>query len=693
MNSACWGVGVADLILQFERVVATGSPALDSGIGDTALKTFNGVTYLYSTTGATGGIVVWQLVEGGAPQFHDDNYFSGTIAFQVGRFGTPVFLGQEHWLVMDVDSSVGLVGYQINTDGSVGALKETAAIPGGGNLTSLVQFSVGAENYLAVSHQDTGQIGTYRINSDSSLSATASLYGQAAAMQGVQVGSGHFVVAAGTIGDPVQVFAVDPVTGALSLVDNTAVTLTLGINAPTALEVVQTGGQSWVLVAGSGSNSISVMELRADGGLIPTDHLLDSLTTRFGAVQDMKAVNVNGRIFVVAGGGDDGISLFTMTPEGQLVYLDSFADTLSSGLQNVQSIELAQVGNDLQIFAASQQDAGLTQFSLALDSLGGVFEGYGTVSGTAQDDLLSAGVLDTALLAGAGDDILIAGRSGTTMTGGSGADIFVMRYGSGLTTIADFEVGIDRLDPFDYPMLRNPGQLTVTATAHGARITYLSDTIDVISANGVPLTSASIFGTEFGGPDHIPTDFTPVTGLPSSVGVLGPVTVDSQSANQALTDAEVRFTPDGNAAITVQADAQGKFDLNLPPGTQPGQLDIIKSYSHASGEITALDALQVLRISVGLDPTWGTAAPENLIAADITRDGTINALDALAILQSAVGMDTAHDPEWIFLDQNADLSGVTPTNVHYQTGLSVTALDGVITADMTSILLGNIDTV
>ncbi|MCX8955605.1 hcalcium-binding protein, partial [Ruegeria sp. NA] len=89
-------------------------------------------------------------------------------------------------------------------------------------------------------------------------------------------------------------------------------------------------------------------------------HILDSHTTRFESVQDLEVVNINGRVFVVAGGGDDGLTLFTLTPEGQLVYLDSFADTLSSGLQNVESLSLAHVGNELQILVTSQQDAGVT---------------------------------------------------------------------------------------------------------------------------------------------------------------------------------------------------------------------------------------------------------------------------------------------------------------------------------------------
>lgn len=129
----------------------------------------------------------------------------------------------------------------------------------------------------------------------------------------------------------------------------------------------------------------------------------------------------------------------------------------------------------------------------------------------------------------------------------------------------------------------------------------------------------------------------------------------------------------------------------MPDGTFSGTLDIIKSYSTASNEITALDALQVLRLSVGLDPTWGPASSENLIAADVTQDGTINALDALAILQTAVGLPTPHEAKWVFLDSGADLSGITRNNVDYSTGTEVTIIDGAFTTDMTSILLGNLE--
>ncbi len=680
------------MMLQFERVVATGTAALDSGIGDTALKTFNGTTYLYSLTGRGGGIVSWRLVDDAAPQIQDQQYYGASITNLVGRSGVPVSLDGEDHLVLDVDTATGLVTYDLASNGTIGNLQETSGLNGGGDIAAAVQLRAGAADFLTLAHSDTDQIGTYRVNPDGTLTATGAVTATADSLKVLQSGSDHYVIAADSVSSAIATYRLDTDTGALSLVEDNDSILTLGVGTPTSVEVVQAYGESWVLIAGSGSSSISVLKLHSDGRLIPADHALDTLYTRFQTVQDMSVVEVDGRVFVVAGGGDDGITLFTMTPDGQLIHMDSFADTLASGLQNVETLVAAHIGDELQIFAASQQDAGLTQLSASVDNLGIIDQGFGTVSGTAQDDILTGGILDSTLIGGAGDDILITGTSDTTMTGGAGADIFVLRQTSGETTITDFQAGVDKLDLSHYAFLRSPAQLEFNATAQGATIEYRGEFIDIRSGTG-SLTMGDIFGSGFDWPDHIPVNLNNGPDSNASTGVLGPVTLDASSDNPALQGAEVQFTPDGGATITAQADDDGAFAFEVPDGTFPGELDIYKAYSAETGQITALDALQVLRISVGLDPTFGPASVENLIAADITRDGTINALDALAVLQAAVDQPTAYPAQWVFLDDDADLSGITRTNVDYETGTRVTLIDGDFTTDMTSILLGNIEVV
>ena len=47
----------------------------------------------------------------------------------------------------------------------------------------------------------------------------------------------------------------------------------------------------------------------------------------------MEAVAIDGRAFVVVGGADDGLSLFTITPDGRLIHLDEdVSDALQSDL-------------------------------------------------------------------------------------------------------------------------------------------------------------------------------------------------------------------------------------------------------------------------------------------------------------------------------------------------------------------------
>ncbi|WP_170574392.1 dockerin type I domain-containing protein [Ruegeria atlantica] len=677
------------MVLQFEGVVATGSATLDSGIGDTALKTFNGVTYLYSVTGPAGGIAVWELVEGALPQLVDTEFFGESITYQVGRSVTPVTLAGEEILALDVRSATGLVGYELNPSGTIGALQETDTLIGGGDISALAQVS----DVLIAAHETTGQITSYTVNADGTLNASASVTAEADSMKVLQVGDHNYAVACDAASGMINTYNLDDSTGALSVVDNSETLATLGIATPTAVEVVQVYNQSWLIVAGAGSNSLSVMELAVDGRLVPTDHVLDTLHTRFGSVQDLAVVEVEGHVFVVAGGADDGVTLFKLTPGGQLVHLDSFEDTLQSGLQNIEALSVARVANELQILVASQQDPGLTHLTFSIENLGVVQDGFGTVNGTTQDDMLSGSVLDTTLVGGAGDDILIAGIGATTMYGGTGADIFVMKYGSDTTTINDFAAGTDRLDLFDYPLLRSPEQLTFTATSQGARIEYRDEVVVINSETGGPLASDDVFGSGFEGPDHTTVDFEDfgVLNPASSEGIQGQINLNSETANPGLSDAEIHFTPNGGGTISVRADDEGRFDLGLPSGSFPGELEIFKTYSTASSEITALDALQVLRISVGLDPVWGPASPENLIAADITQDGTVTSLDALIILQVAVGLPSAHDAEWVFLDADADLSGITSSDVNYETGIEVTIVDNVVTTDMTSILLGNLE--
>ncbi|WP_037314418.1 beta-propeller fold lactonase family protein [Ruegeria halocynthiae] len=680
-------------MIEFKGTLTTGSVNFDRGIRDLVSIEFGAEPYLYSTSGSGsgGGLVVWQLSNDDVPTLFDSQVIDSNLSLDGDLTIEVADLLGEDLLVLDISSSGSILGYSLEPTGMIGEAQQFQLPSEGGGTTLLASYSSGDTEFIVVATDGGSQITAYRVGPTGTFTEVDVEIGRPAFLDTVETASNTLVVSADSSSHSVVTYQTDTETGELTLVDNSNATSHLALNTPSSMEVIQAHGSSWVLVAGSGSNSISVMELGSDGSLLPTDHVLDSFGTKFNFIQDIAAINVGDQVFVFAGGDDDGISLFALVPGGQLVHLETVEGTAENGLGGVDTLSVAQVGNELQVFAANQQQDGISQFSVSLDNLGSVIEGDSIQSGTNRDDIL-LGMGGSTLLAGGGDDILVAGSGTTVMAGGEGSDIFVVQNGSRTTIITDFEVGVDRLDLSDFGQLRFPNQLGFTPTDDGAQIDFLGQTITLQSADGGSLSQVDVLKDFFDVPIRLPNgpnenSFDAV----SSSGVTGLVTVSSAEDNPGIRNAEVHFVQDGSAPIVVQADGQGQFDLQLPVGLQEGHIEIIKSYSTESQEIDAYDALQALRMSVGLDPTWGTAQPENYIAADINGDGSVDASDALVILRISVGLSVDNDPEWVFLDSSTDLSGVTADETHHDTEIAVFALDGDFSIETTSILLGNVE--
>ena len=117
--------------------------------------------------------------------------------------------------------------------------------------------------------------------------------------------------------------------------------------------------------------------------------------------------------------------------------------------------------------------------------------------------------------------------------------------------------------------------------------------------------------------------------------------------------------------------------------------------SDADKSIGAWDALQALRLAVGLNPMEaGSIEVEadafHFIAADINRDGKVRSDDALNILKYAVGFEE-QEAQWVFVDSSQDLSGVNRTNVDYSDGVSIEDMNENVDAELTAILIGDVD--
>jgi hypothetical protein len=604
-----------------------------------------------------------------------------------------------------------LISYGLAPDGALQAMRAPVPVdPLLGHADRLDFLADGAGGgVLALSGG-----GIFRMDAQAGLTRLSGAAGQDSALSLLQGATG--VILTRATADGVESMALGAGSDALGVAEG------LGVAAPTAIETVAAHGTQFAILGAAGTQSLSVLEVSADGLLLLRDHLIDSRFSRFADLQDIAVAQVAGQVFVVAGGSDDGLSLLTLLPDGRLVHLDSIASAPGARLDGITRLTAVHAQDALQIFAATEGNAGLAHLSVPMGNIGQVLRGVGALTGGAGDDLLVAEGAAAILSGGAGDDILAAGPSDSTLTGGAGADLFVMQSGGGTVRITDFDLSQDRLDLSDYTMLRTPDQLTVTRVTGGARIAFRDELVVIDSHDGAPLDRDDLFGFAFDGPDRIPVflvegahvseqtpdpepdpppppdpDPDPVPD-PAADPAPPPVTggahellIRPTEPNPWLTGADITFMPDGAEREVLRAAAWGRVDLSGLAG-ESGHLQILRGYSAGDPAFGVNDALDILRIAVGLAPSFGPASAAATIAADFDRDGAVNVSDALGVLRLAVGLPAGAAPEWLFLDPETDLAALAAGTAPLTEGLRLSVPpDGALEFMMTAILPGNVD--
>jgi Ca2+-binding RTX toxin-like protein len=261
----------------------------------------------------------------------------------------------------------------------------------------------------------------------------------------------------------------------------------LWVSNPTALVSATTGGRSFLVLASAGTDSLSVLRVEAGGSLTIVDHLLDTRDTRFGDVTALEVVTHRGQTFVIAGGGDDGITVLQMLPDGQLVTRATLADSVTMSLEDVSAITARGNGDVLDIFVSSSTENGITRLAYDIGPQGLTLTATsngGMLQGSNGSDLITGLNGNDRLNGGSGDDIIRDGGGVDIMAGGAGADTFVMAADGTANTIWDFNPDEDRIDLSAWPLLRSTAHLTMTMTNTGFDITYGEEVLHVPAFDG-----------------------------------------------------------------------------------------------------------------------------------------------------------------------------------------------------------------
>jgi PKD repeat protein len=159
-------------------------------------------------------------------------------------------------------------------------------------------------------------------------------------------------------------------------------------------------------------------------------------------------------------------------------------------------------------------------------------------------------------------------------------------------------------------------------------------------------------------------------------------------AGVGLGDAVVSFSPDAGAQVDTVTDGLGGFGFDLD-AEMPGQLEVTRAHGVGDPAVTMQSVIEVLRLSVGMKPTWGEATAFDYLAADFNGDGKVNSADAQHMLRAAAGMSTPFEARWVFVESEADLSHITRNNVTLPAGPRIEDFgSGAVQVDMVGIIVG-----
>jgi Ca2+-binding RTX toxin-like protein len=380
----------------------------------------------------------------------------------------------------------------------------------------VVAVNVGFETFLFSAARTAAGLSVYEPRADGSLNwitdladTTTTYASGISAMAAVKTNGQSFLFVGSETEHGVTGYSV-AAGGILSPISSLGVDQLIPVQNVSGLCAVNAGGNNFLVMAASGSSSLTVFSVAADGSLTTVDHIVDDLTTRFQSVTVLEVIVVNGRVIVAAAGADQGISFFTLLPNGSLLHLQNVVDNSIYSLSSVSALELIQMGSTVQVVVTSAIDPGISVFEIRLQNLGVTDFGPGALTAaTGNDDMLAVLSGANTLSGGAGDDILMDGSGNDELIGGAGRDIFVQIYDGQHDIIRDFQIGLDRIDLSLFPYLRSIQQLAITAISGGAVVTYLNERLTVYTADGRSLTST----------DFDIFDLVRLTRFPVSAGV------------------------------------------------------------------------------------------------------------------------------------------------------------------------------
>lgn len=471
---------------------SVGAIELDLRVRSLDMLEYSGQSYLISTLYSGGSARIYRVDQGAAPTEVEMPFapfqVSGTVSLDFGGVTQQIPLEHLTWATGSSAAEDAFVSRRVFVGGQEDGI-EVLVVPDTGALRLYLGAS-GVDGISTFVLASSGTASAATVFASGSPDHVADI----STMTAFTFNGVDYLAAASPTDSGVSLFR-RLQTGALDFSDSLGAEDGVGMNTPTKIQPVQINDQMFLVTAALGG-TVTVLRLDADGSLNLADHVLDSLETRFDAATVMETFEYGGQHFLIVGGGDQGLSLLQLLPTGKLLHRASLADSATTIVDNISDLVVTTVGASVLIFISSDAENGITQIEIdgtALAPLINATAGSPLI-GTSADEILMGSAGSDRLEGRAGNDILYDGAGNDVLVGGGGADIFAFSKDGQLDQIEDFNPVEDHLDLSDWGMVYAMSSVTIQPLTGGARLTFGTETLEILSSSGQALTAQLMEG-------------------------------------------------------------------------------------------------------------------------------------------------------------------------------------------------------
>ena len=342
-----------------------------NGARSVTTASVEGETYLFVAGFNDSGISVFQIESGGKLVNVHNVPDTDTLELAAAISVTTASVGAETYLFVAGWTDDGVSVFRVQSDGiliNVENVSDEGSLELDG-ARSVTTASVGGETYLFVAGQVDDGVSVFQIKSGGILSNVHNVSDSgsfeldgANSVTTASVGGETYLFVAGATDDGVSVFRVQS-GGILSNVHNVSDSGSFELDGASSVTTASVGGETYLFVAGEADDGISVFQIESGGKLVNVDNVGDPIGFELNAAHSVTTASVGGETYLfVAGKFDDGVSVFQVQSNGELMNIQNIPDTGSLELNGAASVTTASVGGETYLFVAGQVDDGVSVF-------------------------------------------------------------------------------------------------------------------------------------------------------------------------------------------------------------------------------------------------------------------------------------------------------------------------------------------